>query len=181
METCSECGLMSLAKRMVSLMVSRGLPRQADDERTVNGDPEITTVLGELAGPLDLDPLFDVSEDLLVPGLVAHQEQAEAVVAQDLERFVGHVGLGVAGPAPAPAGPCRGRSPLPARRPSVKVSSSKKTSFTAGQIGDHAPSRPARGPRSGSDSGARRPSGAKGRTCIATGSPARYRARDRGA
>jgi hypothetical protein len=47
------------------------LPRQAKDERAVDGDAEVAAVLGELLRPLDAQALLDVDEDLLVARLAA--------------------------------------------------------------------------------------------------------------
>jgi hypothetical protein len=67
-----------LAKRIVSWIRLGGLARQADDKGAVNGD-----------------------ENLLVPGLVSHEQQAQAIVPQDLQRLVGDVGFRVARPGQA--------------------------------------------------------------------------------
>ena len=43
-------------------------------------------------------PFLDIVQNLLIAALVSDQQQAQAVVAHDLERVARHVGLGVAGP-----------------------------------------------------------------------------------
>ena len=95
------CGLISLAKRMVSWMVSLALARQAEDEGAVDLDAELVAVLGELLRDVDQHALLDVVQDLLVAGLVADDEQPAAVVGQHLEGLARHVALGVAGPGDA--------------------------------------------------------------------------------
>ena len=61
------------------------LARQAEDEGAVDGDAELVAILGEALGDVDQHALLDVVQDLLVAGLVADQQQAQAVVAHDLE------------------------------------------------------------------------------------------------
>src|SRR5579862_7070506 len=72
--------------------------RQPEDERPVDGDAELLAVLRELAGLLQPDALLDVVEYFLVAALVADQEEAQAVVAHDLEGLVADIGAGVATP-----------------------------------------------------------------------------------
>ena len=92
------CGLISVAKRMVSWMVSLDLAGQAQDEGAVDLDAELVAVLGELPRHVDQHALLDVVQDLLVAGLVADDEQPAAVVGQHFEGLARHIALGVAGP-----------------------------------------------------------------------------------
>src|SRR5713101_7495242 len=66
------------------------LPGKPDDERSVNGDSELVAVLREAARHIHAGALPDVVQDLLTTRLVAHEEQAQAVFPQDLQRLVGH-------------------------------------------------------------------------------------------
>ena len=75
--------------------------------------PSVVAVAREPARPLDADALLDVLQDLLVAGLVADQEQAEAVVLEDLQRLAVDVGVGRPGDAELPEPP---RDRLRARR-----------------------------------------------------------------
>src|SRR5262250_2861746 len=77
------------------------LPGQAEDEGPVDGDAESLAVAGEAPGHVEPDPLLDVVEDLLVARLVAHEEEAQPVVFEDLEGRVRHVRLGVDRPGQA--------------------------------------------------------------------------------
>ena len=77
------------------------LAGQADDEGAVDFDAELVAVSGEALGDVYAHAFFDVVEDLLVAGLVTHEEQAQAVFFQDFQGFVWHVGFGVAGPGDA--------------------------------------------------------------------------------
>ena len=95
------CGLISFAKSMVFSMVSRGLARQPEDEGAVDQDAELAAVLGEAPRDVGAQALLDVEQDLVVAGFVADQQQAQAVVLHDLQRLVGHIGLGVAAPGHA--------------------------------------------------------------------------------
>src|SRR5262249_5776308 len=74
------------------------LAGQPEDERAVQGDAERLAVAREATRHIEPHSLLDVVEDLLVARLVAHEEQAQAVVLEHLERRVRHVGLGVDGP-----------------------------------------------------------------------------------
>ena len=76
----------------------RGLAWQSQDERAVDLDPERLRALRELAGDVQANALLHVVQDLLVAGLVSHEQQAEPVVLHDLQRLVRNVGFGVAGP-----------------------------------------------------------------------------------
>ena len=128
------CGLISLANSMVFSMVSRGLARQPEDEGAVDHDAELAAVLGEAARDVGAQALLDVQQDLVVAGFVADQQQAQAVFLHDLQRLVGHVGLGVAGPGHAQLAQAA-RDLLDARlRESVKVSSSNMISLTSGMF-----------------------------------------------
>src|SRR5208282_3666714 len=62
---------------------------------------ERAAILRELARNVDAHALLDVVENLLIARFVADKEQAQSVLAQDLERLVGHVRLGVARPGDA--------------------------------------------------------------------------------
>ena len=64
------------------------LAGQTQDERAVDLDAEALGVLRELAGEVDAHALLDVIEDLLLPGLVADQQQAQPVVLQNLTGLV---------------------------------------------------------------------------------------------
>ena len=75
------CGLISVAKRMVSWMVSVVSPGRPEDEGAVDLDAELVAVLGEALRHVDQHALLDVVQDLLVAGLVADHEQPAAVVA----------------------------------------------------------------------------------------------------
>src|SRR5207248_5961458 len=75
-----------------------GLTRESEDERAVNGDAEVVTVLGEAAGELDPHALLDVVQNLLIAGFVADEQQAQAVVPEHLERGPRNVWLGIARP-----------------------------------------------------------------------------------
>ena len=75
------CGLISVAKRMVSSIVSLVSPGRPEDEGAVDGDAELVAVLGEAARHVDQHALLDVVQDLLVAGFVADQQQAQPVVA----------------------------------------------------------------------------------------------------
>ena len=57
-----------------------GLAGQPQDERPVHGDAEIPAVGGEPAGPVDPQPLLDIDQDLLVPGLIPDQQQPQPVI-----------------------------------------------------------------------------------------------------
>ena len=74
------CGLISVANRMVSSIVSRGLARQPEDEGAVDHDAELVAVLGEASRDVDAHALLDVVQDLLVAGFVADQQQPQPVV-----------------------------------------------------------------------------------------------------
>src|SRR6266852_6033442 len=78
-----------------------GLAGEAEDEGTVDRDAELVAILGEAARDIDPHALLDVVEDLLVAGLVADEQEAQPVVAQNLERRARHVRLGVARPGDA--------------------------------------------------------------------------------
>ena len=67
----------------------------------MDGDAQVVTILGEAARELDAHALLDVVQDLLVSRFVADEQEAQAVVAQDLERFARNVRLGVARPGDA--------------------------------------------------------------------------------
>ncbi len=71
-------------------------------------------------------------QDLLVAGFIADQQQAQAAVLQLLQRFIRHVGLGVAGPV-MPSLPSSLAMASARGRLSVKVSSSKKNSLVCGK------------------------------------------------
>ena len=61
-------------------------------------DPQLTAVAHELAGRIQHQALFDSVQNLLVAGLEADQQQAQAVIAQLPQRFVIEVCARVAGP-----------------------------------------------------------------------------------
>ena len=95
------CGLISVAKRIVCSMVSfvsPGRPRMKVPWMVM---PSSWQSLVNRRANVDAHALLDVVQDLLVAGLVADQQQAQAVVAQHLEGFARHVGLGVARPGDA--------------------------------------------------------------------------------
>src|SRR6195256_680664 len=62
------------------------LTRQPHDERAVDLDPERPSVLRELAGDVEADPLLHPIQDVLIARLVADQQEPEPVVAQDPDR-----------------------------------------------------------------------------------------------
>jgi hypothetical protein len=72
------------------------LAGEADDKGAVDGDAEIAAVFGELAGPVDPDTFLDVDENLLVPGLVSDEQEAQAIVPQ-AARLGGRAGAGSSG------------------------------------------------------------------------------------
>ncbi len=72
------------------------LARQAQDKGAVDLDAQLAAVLGEAARNVRTQAFLDVQQDLVVAGLIAHQQQAQAVLLHDLERAVRHVGLGIA-------------------------------------------------------------------------------------
>ena len=82
-------------------MVSLGFARQAQNEGAVDDDAELVAVLGEAARHVDPHALLDVVQDLLIAGLVADQQQAQAIVLHHLQRLARHIGLGVARPGDA--------------------------------------------------------------------------------
>ena len=95
------CGLISVAKWMVSSIVSwvsPGRPRMKVPWMVM---PSSWQSLVKRSRDVDPHALLDVVQDLLVAGLVADQQQAQAVVAHDLQRLARHVGLGVARPGDA--------------------------------------------------------------------------------
>src|SRR2546423_8301899 len=77
------------------------LAGQAQDKRAVNLDAQPLAVLDELARSINADTLANVIENLLVAGLEPDQQQAQPALTHDLERLVGHVGLGVTRPGQA--------------------------------------------------------------------------------
>src|SRR5262249_35803593 len=74
------------------------LTRQAEDEGAVNDDAELVAILGKAPRHVDPHAFSNVVQNLLIAALVPDQQQAQSVVAHDLERVAWHVGLGVAGP-----------------------------------------------------------------------------------
>ena len=175
------CGLISVANRIVSSIVSLRLAGQAEDEGAVDLDAQLVAVLGELAGDLDPHALLDVVQDLLVAALVADQQQPQPVVLQHLQRLARHVGLGVAGPGDAQLAEFP-RDRLGARQvvgEGVVVEEEflhlREHRLRAGG----SPRRRARASARGS--GARRRSAATGRRCSAICSRGRCTARRRGA
>ena len=95
--------------------------------------PELVAVLGELLRHLDPHALLDVVQDLLVAALVADQQQPQPVVAQHLQAssrgtfaLALHDHVTPSLPSSRAIASARGRL-------SVKVSSSKKNSFTCGK------------------------------------------------
>ena len=95
------CGLISVAKRMVSSivsLVSPGRPRMKVPWMVM---PSSWQSLVKRARHVDAHALLDVVQDLLVARFVADQQQAQAVVLQHLQRLARHVGLGVARPGHA--------------------------------------------------------------------------------
>src|SRR5688572_17544472 len=78
-----------------------GLARQAHDEGAVDRDAEGTRVARELARAVDANALLDVVQDGLAARFVAHEQQAQPVVAKHLQAGVGDVRLGVARPCHA--------------------------------------------------------------------------------
>src|ERR1700726_4561285 len=107
------------------------LTGQAENKGAVDDDAELVAVFAEL--PRDINPhsLLDVVQNLLVARLITYEQQPQPVVAHSLKQLPRDISLGVAGP---------GDASLPSSRAiaaargasSVKVSSSKKNSFTCG-------------------------------------------------
>ena len=81
----------------------------------MNLDAQRVAILGEASHRLQGDALLDVLEDGGVAGLVAHHEQAQPAVLQDLEGFVIHVAARVGGPAQAQRAHLLGDGPRPFR------------------------------------------------------------------
>src|SRR5439155_1426382 len=75
-----------------------GLAREAQDEGPVDQDAELVAVPGEATGALDAHPLADVLQDLLVPRLVADDEEAEPAILQDFQGLAVDVGARVGRP-----------------------------------------------------------------------------------
>ena len=154
---------------------------QAQDEGAVDFYAELVAVLGEAAGDVDQHALLDVVQDLLVAAFVADEEQAQAVVFQNLQRAAGDIGFGVAGPGDAQA--CRVLSRSLGARQVVRERVVVEEIFAhlrehllalADFLGDVL-----RGCARGS--GGRRRFAARGRRCSAICSRGRCRARCRGA
>ena len=57
-----------------------GLARQSENECPMDRDVQFTAVLGESAGNIRANPLFDIEQDLIIAGLVADQEQAKPII-----------------------------------------------------------------------------------------------------
>src|SRR5207253_2292768 len=70
-------------------------------EGPVDQDAELVAVPGEAAGALDAHTLADVLQDLLVPRLVADDEEAEPAILQDLQGLAVDVGARVGRPGDA--------------------------------------------------------------------------------
>ena len=64
----------------------------------MNGNAELVAILGEAPRHVDAHAFSDIVQNLLIAALVSDQQQAQPVVAHDLERVARHIGLGVAGP-----------------------------------------------------------------------------------
>src|SRR5581483_9030124 len=64
-----------------------GFTRQSQDEITVDDQPELVTVLGELPRPLDRRALLDVLENLLIARFIADDEQTASRLLHRLKRF----------------------------------------------------------------------------------------------
>ena len=126
------CGLISVAKRIVSSIVSLRLAGQAEDEGAVDLDAELVAVLGELLGDLDPHALLDVVQDLLVAALVADQQQPQAVVRSTFSVSRGTLALALQDQV-TPSLPSSRAIASARGRLSVKVSSSKKNSCTCGK------------------------------------------------
>src|SRR5579883_1656692 len=75
-----------------------GLAGQTENEGAMDGDAKFPAVLGETLGDVDAHALFDVVQNLLVSGLIAHQQKPQAIILQNFERLAGYVGFRVAGP-----------------------------------------------------------------------------------
>jgi hypothetical protein len=122
----------SWANRMVSRWSSWGFNRQAEDERAVDHHAGLVAGPGEPAHLLERDPFFDALEDLLVAALVAHQEQAQPGILEGLDGVVVEVRPAVADQV-NPSGASFLAISRARGRLAVKVSSSKKNSFTCGK------------------------------------------------
>jgi len=58
----------------------------------VNDYSKIMAVLGETPRKIHSHALFDVDQDLLIAGLIAHQQQAQTVVLEHFEGLAWNVG-----------------------------------------------------------------------------------------
>ena len=95
--------------------------------------PSSRQALVKAAHLLKRDAFLDVLEDVGVADFVADQEQAQAAVLHELDRVVVDVGAAVARPGHARAGLSLLAISRARGRLAVKVSSSKKNSFTCGK------------------------------------------------
>src|SRR5262249_59053016 len=87
-----------------------GLAGQAENEGAVDRDPGLVAILGEAWGDVDAYAFLDVVQDLLIAGLIADEQEPQAVVAHHAQRVARHVRLGIARPSDAePAEPARDR------------------------------------------------------------------------
>ena len=64
----------------------------------MNLDPQRMAILGELLRHVDPHALLDIDQNLLIAGLIPHQQQPQPILRHHLQRGIGHIGLGIAGP-----------------------------------------------------------------------------------
>ena len=86
------------------------LPRQPQNERTVNLDAERLRVPSKPPSRVETNALLHVVQDHLIAGLVPNKQQTETVVLQHLQRVVGDIRLGVARPRHAELAETSGQS-----------------------------------------------------------------------
>lgn len=67
----------------------------------MNLDAQVLTVLHKLTRHLNLCPLLDVVENLLIVRLKPDQQQPQSVIAQLLQGVIVQIGAGVAAPGQA--------------------------------------------------------------------------------
>jgi len=64
------------------------LARQSQNEVAMDGESELVAIFRELARALNCSALLDVLENLLIPGLVADNQQTAAGVPHSFQRLV---------------------------------------------------------------------------------------------
>src|SRR5207249_11149972 len=76
-----------------------GFPGQADDEISMDSDPDLFTVARELTCLLNRRAFFDVLQDLRIAGFVTNDEEPSPGIGHGLQRFIITVDSGRARPA----------------------------------------------------------------------------------